>query len=466
MDAHGVRPVVHREHAPQPVEALVEASGRPPQLRRRLDDQPGQQLRTVRGERELGRLPDVRQLDLGVPEPLALAGTHPVGLQLRADVGVPAGVCLAHLLLDAADPQLLAAVLAQDDQHPIAGRPLRRRRQDRPGDERLDELDRLAVGHLPQHRGRRRQIEAAGEHRQRLPGQPLLGVAELVAPGDRVAQRALGRRRPPGRRRQGPQRLGQDGVQLRQAEHPDPRRRQLDRERQPVDAPADQPDGLAGRGAVVENRRRRPGAVAEEREGVRAGLGPGVLERAEDDQLLTGDAEFGPRRGEHVQPGAGVQDGQHQFGHRLAEVLAVVERDERGPGAQLPGELARHVQPAGRDAERGQQARPHQRACADGCEVDEGRAPAEGRARRVRDLDGEPGLADPGWADDRDQRMGFDARASDREFLGSPDERGQGSREHRITSQPMGQEPETARGFTEYSSTPNDPRAVSAKGRR
>ena len=87
------------------------------------------------------------------------------------------------------------------------------------------------------------QGEAAGKDRQAPEHRSLIRVEEVIAPGDRVAQRLV-----PGRRFAGAaHQQRQPRIQTRQerlrGEHLAARRRQLDRQRQPVEAAAELRDG-------------------------------------------------------------------------------------------------------------------------------------------------------------------------------------------------------------------------------
>ena len=94
---------------------------------------------------------------------------------------------------------------------------------------------------------------AALEHRQATKERLLLRSKEVVGPGDGLAHRPQSRRLVAAPARQQPQRVAQAPEQRLRREHAEARRRQLDPQWQPVQAPADRGDSrgvLDGKGEV------------------------------------------------------------------------------------------------------------------------------------------------------------------------------------------------------------------------
>ena len=83
------------------------------------------------------------------------------------------------------------------------------------------------------------QLEPAGEHRQPRPQQPLGRAAQLIAPLDRGPQRLLPGRPGAAAPGQQAQPVAQPGVDLLRGQHRQPRRGQLDGQRQPLQPAAD-----------------------------------------------------------------------------------------------------------------------------------------------------------------------------------------------------------------------------------
>ena len=137
------------------------------------------------------------------------------------------------------------------------------------GDQAVERVESGGGDRLGRLHGR-----AAGEHREAREA-PLLGVAEqVVAPVDRRAQRLLARGRVAGagaqRAERGVEALGDLGRRQQSAAGG----RQLDRQRQPVDAPADLRDRGGVGVAQVEVGIVGSRALAEQRDGVRRAPAP------------------------------------------------------------------------------------------------------------------------------------------------------------------------------------------------
>ena len=99
------------------------------------------------------------------------------------------------------------------------------------------------------------QVEPAGEHRCPRPHQPLRFGAQLEAPLHRRPQRPMPRQRRPVAGGQQPEPVIQPRRQLLHRQRPQPGRRQLDRQRHPVQPPA---DPRHQRGVVAGDHEPRP----------------------------------------------------------------------------------------------------------------------------------------------------------------------------------------------------------------
>lgn len=131
------------------------------------------------------------------------------------------------------------------------------------------------------------------------------------------------------------------------------RRRELDRERQPVQAPADLRDGGGiVRGEIeVGTHRARPLDEQPHRFHPRHLFDPSIVgfgnaERSQTPANLTGDIERLATRREHLHIRAGREEPVDDLRARVDQVLAVVEHDEEPPPQQVVGERLADV-PAG-----------------------------------------------------------------------------------------------------------------------
>ncbi|CAA9568219.1 MAG: hypothetical protein AVDCRST_MAG19-2496 [uncultured Thermomicrobiales bacterium] len=155
---------------------------------------------------------------------------------------------------------------------------------------------------------------AAGEHRQPAEQRPLVLGKEVVAPGDGCRHRPLawGRvARPAGQQGQAALQAGQQRCR-RQVGHAG--RRQLDRQRQPFEPPANLGDGWGVGRRQRKVRLGRLGARDEEEHGSGPGdrLGGVVLRQrqwAGGEDVLPRDAQDLPAGGQHLQLGARGQEG-------------------------------------------------------------------------------------------------------------------------------------------------------------
>ncbi|WP_246510871.1 MFS transporter [Nonomuraea endophytica] len=160
--------------------------------------------------------------------------------------------------------------------------------------------------------------------------------AELVA---RVQERLV-RQRDPVTRGQQPEPVVQPARDLLDAHRAQPGRRRLQRERQPVQAPADVRDRFGA------GREARPHAERPVGEQPRRRLPP---ERAERAQRLAGDRQRLPAHGQHDEVRQPPQQRVDQFGDAVHQPLAVVEHQHRRPAREqlghLPGRIGRQRPP-------------------------------------------------------------------------------------------------------------------------
>ncbi len=205
----------------------------------------------------------------------------------------------------------------------------------------LQHADRVVPGH-----GRRRLgIEPAGEDPQAPEERLLVRRQQVVGPGDGVAHRPM----PVGpvalAAGEEAEALAQQGAQRRDREDPQPGRRQLDRQRQPVQPRAHlghRPRVAVGEGEAVVGR---AGALDEQgdrfdaaqRGDGRPGGGVGQGQGRHRQQVLPPQPQGGTTGGQHLESGAGPQQlGDGRGG--VQQVLAVVKEQQELPRPEERGE--------------------------------------------------------------------------------------------------------------------------------
>ena len=221
-------------------------------------------------------------------------------------------------------------------------------------------------------------MAAAGRSRRRTPNsgptRPFVVVEQVVGPLHRVAQRLVAFQPAPASRQQ-PEPVTETVAHLLRAHRHHPRRRQLDRQRDPVQPPADLRHRVRVVGLVQrEARSDRPGRVR------RTTPPPPTRPRRATSSDGTGHSCSAPTRS----PSRDVaitftvavrgQDRLDQVGRRVEHVLAVVQHDQQPPPRQGLGDAVGHRQPGlggdaqdgghrvghgGRIADRGQLDQPH-----------------------------------------------------------------------------------------------------------
>lgn len=119
---------------------------------------------------------------------------------------------------------------------------------------------------------------------------------------------------------------------LRGGQHPHPRRGELDRQGEPIDAPTHGSDCVFVVGIDDEVRSRRLRALVEQRENV------AVVHRRDPPHLLASDPERLSTGGQHRHPRTRAQQELDQFATRVEHMLAVVEADHRTAITEAAGE--------------------------------------------------------------------------------------------------------------------------------
>ena len=204
----------------------------------------------------------------------------------------------------------------------------------------------VAVDAVPaHHRLGSIQFKRPGKHRQPRQRQPLHVVEQVVAPVQGGLQRSLTCRRPPHPAGQQPEPVRQPGRDLARRQHPHPRRRQLDRQRDPIQTPAD----LGHRRSVVVTdpkvRGHLPGPHLKQPRRVRCrdraggvSIGVGHRQSGHLERRLTLDDQRHAAGGQHVQLRTRRRQLADQLRTRLHQVLAIVEHNQQMPCMKLLGE--------------------------------------------------------------------------------------------------------------------------------
>jgi hypothetical protein len=252
-----------------------------------------------------------------------------------------------------------------------------------------------------------RHVEAVGEGRQPAQQRLLVGLQQVVAPIEGAAQRPLARGEVARADGVQPDRRVPARQHGRRGQHRHAGGRELDRQRQAIQAPADLGHRRDDVGRELEARVARPGADDEQRDG-RAGLRlaavrRGRAQRCQRQRPLGREPEHVPARDQGRDPRAGVEQGP-EVGRGGLDVLEVVEH-EQGPSLaqRRRGRLERRCATrrpgaGGRRDRLGHQARVLERG-----EVDAHDAVGPIRPHDVRGRERQARLAHAGRAADRDQ---------------------------------------------------------------
>jgi hypothetical protein len=196
-----------------------------------------------------------------------------------------------------------------------------------------------------EHRDRRSRCEPAAEDRQAPERLPARLAQQRVAPRDRRAQRQLPRRPVTARLVQQLQRTVEPLEQAHGTQHRHPAGRELDRQRQPVEASADRGrrrQRVGGQGEPGVSRRHPVDEELERGRDLLGGLGLASprrrhLQRTQREDVLAAHVQRDARRREDPYRRSRPDDvGDRRRG--AGEVLEVVEHDEDRPRGHRVGE--------------------------------------------------------------------------------------------------------------------------------
>ncbi|MFE2570559.1 hypothetical protein [Streptomyces mirabilis] len=277
------------------------------------------------------------------------------------------------------------------------------------------------------------RVESSDEHREAPENRLFRRLEQPMAPVDRGGQPVVTTGTGPasvGQKRQLEQPVVQSGEDVAQGERADAVRREFDAERQTV-----QPTAYLGNGRSVatpegEAGHTTGGAFDEQADGVRAQEGGRVVTGAGRRQRQLADPEHGlsgnpqrlPAGGKDPQPGAVTQQGRGQLSARLCQMFAVVQDDkpggvadrtDQGVGAGSPRSLAH--------AQRGGHGLRERSVVVQRVEFDQVN-PRVAPRQPFGELQRQPRLADASGSGQREQARCPQQGAQDGEFLASPHE--------------------------------------------
>jgi hypothetical protein len=265
----------------------------------------------------------------------------------------------------------------------------------------------------------------------------VLGAEQVVAPGDRGAQRPLPLREvagPPAEQREA---AAQAGQERRRRPEAAARRGEFDRQRDPIQPPADLAHGRGGLRPEGEGGVHRLRPLGEQPDGGGAGRrrvrSRRDVERPEPVRVLPPHAQDHPAGDQDRQPRAPREEvGEGRGGPD--HLLEVVQHQEQVPVPErrhqpLRQRLTARLFDPQAQRRRGQDGR----WVADGRQRDEGGPVPERWPQVGRHGEGQPGLADARWPGDGEQADGpaGDQPAHRRAVPVAPDEPGQRDRQRR-----------------------------------
>ncbi len=241
----------------------------------------------------------------------------------------------ARLAIQATPP-----VLAEGFQHLVAGAASRwpPDGKHRSLHESGQQIEHVLAG---THRLGGSEIELAGEHGERFEHPLLVLVEQVVGPADRVSERSVSRIDPAPDASQEPKAFIESAGDLGHIQSARPRRSELDRQWDAVEAPADLENCRRGQRIEREARVCGPSPFAEQRDrGTgrqlvdRTGVEVCHRERLDDPDVFAVHGErFATRRDDRDVRG-GTQNAIDQRRNGFDDVLAVVDHDQRPPGTK------------------------------------------------------------------------------------------------------------------------------------
>ena len=253
-----------------------------------------------------------------------------------------------------------------------------------------------------------------------------------MAPVQRGAQRLLARLHRSAASRQEPEPIVQPRHDLLDAEEAHACRRQLDGERKAVEPPAELSDRRRILGCQGERRRHQPGALDEEPDG----LGPRQAirrllvfvrhaERRHLERALARDVEALAAGRQHREPRTRAEQRLDEFRTRFDHVLAVVEDQERLAAGERGGhEFAGRPGGVLVETHRGRNGLRHEPRVRDRGQLDKPDAARIALPELRTCRQGEPGLADPSGAEERQHSMRAEEAIDIAELLLTADEAG------------------------------------------
>ncbi len=217
--------------------------------------------------------------------------------------------------------------------------------------------------------------------------------------------------------------------QLAKAEEVDSGSRQLDGERDPLQAAADLDDTARVAVGELEVIRDRGGLFGKEldraesecRRGRQVRLRRRQIERPEAMHPFAVDTEGFATGREDGHPARFIDERLRKAGCRLDDVLAIVEDDENLLVAEKGKDARKGAVGPGRQAQRRRQGVRDERGVLEGREVHEPEIAAIGFRQRLGDGDGKRRLADPRGTDDRQKALGRQPSGDGRHGLGPSD---------------------------------------------
>ena len=343
--------------------------------------------------------------------------------QVPPDVPGPAGRLLARL------GQPVGPELAQRVEHPVARALPQHDRLVDQLDQRVDDVAPLQLDLGADLLGGR-QAEGPGENRQPRP-QPLLGQrAQPVRPLDRGVQGLVPFQRPRPSAGEHREPVVEPLAELVEGQPAQLHRRQLDRERYPVEAAAETDHvGRVGRGDG-EVGHRRGGPQREQLDRVAAvkldRVRVGHRQRLDREVLLAEGVERLPAGREHGHAGRLGQDRLDQVGARVEQVLAGVQ-DQQQP--LVPQVLEQRVEGGPRvllgQAEHARDRVRQQQRVAQAGLLDDPHAVGVVAGRLGRRAQRHPGLADAARPDHGHQPAALEHGGNLRQFALPADEVGE-----------------------------------------